>query len=129
MVTVGLLGWTCAFTGVLYQVGYLDYLGRKYAIDPRDPRRVAEEQMREERKTEMMRGFLGKGVSASRVYETMGAREKRANTEGMKKLFTSEGFDGTKMEAGLYGDVVVSKSERLKTAAAIETEKASAKTA
>ena len=47
----------------------------------------------------------------------------------MKKLFTSEGFDEMKMEAGLYGDVVVSRSERSETAAAVEKEKASAKTA
>ena len=85
--------------------------------------------MREDRKVKMLEGFTGKTMSASKIYEKLEVKEKEGNTEGMKKLFTSEGFDEMKMEAGLYGDVVVSRSERSETAAAVEKEKASAKTA
>ena len=129
MTTAGVVGWTCLFTGALYQVGYLDYLWRRWPVDPRDPRLVAEYQMREDRKVKMLEGFTGKTMSASKIYEKLEVKEKEGNTEGMKKLFTSEGFDEMKMEAGLYGDVVVSRSERSETAAAVEKEKASAKIA
>ena len=85
--------------------------------------------MREDRRAKMVEGLTGRTMSASKIYERLEVKEKEGNTEGMKKLFTSEGFDEMKMEAGLYGDVVVSKSERSETAAAIEKEKASIKTA
>ena len=123
-VTAGLVGYTFLFTGALYQVGYLDGLFRRWPVDPRDPRLIAERQMMDERRAQFMEGIASAKVSASRTYEKAAAKEKLGNTEGMKKLFTSEGFDETKMKSGLYGDVVVSKSERLETAAPTEKEKA-----
>jgi len=90
---------------------------------------IAEYNMREDRKEKMLEGIGKSSMSASKIYKTLEVKEKGANTEGMKKLFTSEGFDETKMEPGLYGDVVVSKSARLEAAAATETDEASSKTA
>ena len=124
-VTAGLVGYTFLFTGALYQVGYLDGLFRRWPVDPRDPRLIAERQMMDERRAKFMEGIASAStVSASRTYEKEAAKEKLGNTEGMKKLFTSEGFDETKMKSGLYGDVVVSKSERLETVAPTGKEKA-----
>ena len=81
--------------------------------------------MMDERRAKFMEGIASAStVSASGTYEKEAAKEKLGNTEGMKRLFTSEGFDETKMKSGLYGDVVVSKSERLETVAPTEKEKA-----
>lgn len=131
LTTAGLVGWTFLFTGALYQVGYLDYLWRRWPVDPRDPRLVAEYEMKADRKAKLMEGLVVRTMPASTIYEKLGDKEKASNTVGMKKLFTSEGFDGKKMVPGLYGDVVVSKSERLEAleaSAATGAEKDSAKT-
>ena len=128
LTTAGIVGWTCLFTGALYVTGRLDHVWLKLPVDPRDPRRIAELSARADRKEKMLNSFSSLSIPASAIYREREIKDKEANTEGMRRLFTSKGFDEKKVNPGLYGDVIVSRSERLEAAAAVPKATAAATT-
>ena len=116
LTTAGIVGWTCLFTGALYATGRLDKLWLKLPVDDRDPRRIAELSARADRREKFLNTFASLNIPSSATYREREIKDKEANTEGMRRLFSSEGFD-EKVKPGLYGDVIVSRSEELEAAA------------